>query len=69
MNLLDKSARVLAVCCVCTALSAAVNAEEPDMSEPAGVTVEITALDVNDVAIPYEGPCQVEGGWHPQDAT
>jgi hypothetical protein len=51
MNLLDRSARVLAVCCVCTALSAAVNAEEPDTSEPAGVTVEITALDVNDFTL------------------
>lgn len=48
MNIVGKTAKLLAICCVCTVLSPAENTEGPDMSEPAGVTMEITELDISD---------------------
>ncbi len=48
MNSIRRTAKLLAVCCVCSVLSSAENAEGPDMSEPAGVTMETTELDVSD---------------------
>lgn len=48
MNTVKRTARLLAICCVCTVLSPADEAEEPDMSEPARVILKITDLDINE---------------------
>lgn len=48
MKTVERIAKLLVICCACTVLSPAENTEGPDMREPAGVTIEITELDVND---------------------
>ena len=49
MNAARKIVRLLAVCCVCAVVSPAEEeAAEPDISKPDAVTMEITALDVDD---------------------
>jgi hypothetical protein len=48
MNTVRRTLKLLAVCCVCTVLSPAEEAEVSDTATDGGVTIEITDFDVND---------------------
>ena len=51
MNAVRRIVKLLAICCLCAVMALAEDAKEPGMGEGAGVTMEITELDVNDVAL------------------